>query len=56
MFVTEVVWSMESNLLFTAALGLQAPWQVAAIRFEPLAGADSLRSHLRQQPVELPGL
>ena len=38
MFVTEVVWSMESNLLFTAALGLQAPWQVAAIRFEPDQG------------------
>jgi transposase len=29
---------MESNLLFTAALGLQAPWQVAAIRFEPDQG------------------
>lgn len=29
---------MESNLLFTAALGLQAPWQVAGIRFEPFQG------------------
>lgn len=29
---------MESNLLFTAALGLKAPWQVANIRFEPVQG------------------
>lgn len=30
---------MESNLLFTSALGLKAPWQVSDIRFEPEQGA-----------------
>lgn len=29
---------MDSNRLFTAALGLQAPWQVSDIRFEPEQG------------------
>ena len=29
---------MDSNLLFTSALGLQAPWQVTDIRFEPEQG------------------
>ena len=29
---------MDSNLLFTSALGLQAPWQVMDIRFEPEQG------------------
>jgi hypothetical protein len=30
---------MDSNLLFTSALGLKAPWQVSDIRFEPEQGA-----------------
>ena len=30
---------MDSNLLFTSALGLKAPWQVSDIRFEPDQGA-----------------
>lgn len=30
--------SMESTALFTAALGLQAPWKVSDIRFEPELG------------------
>ena len=29
---------MDSNLLFTSALGLKAPWQVSDIRFEPDQG------------------
>jgi transposase len=29
---------MDSNLLFTSALGLQSPWQVTDIRFEPEQG------------------
>ena len=29
---------MDSNLLFTSALGLNAPWQVSDIRFEPEQG------------------
>lgn len=29
---------MDSNLLFASALGLQAPWKVAAVRFEPDQG------------------
>jgi transposase len=29
---------MDSNLLFTSALGLKAPWQVSDIRFEPEQG------------------
>ena len=29
---------MDSNLLFTSALGLQAPWQVTDIRFEQEQG------------------
>ena len=29
---------MNSNLLFTSALGLQSPWQVSDIRFEPEQG------------------
>lgn len=30
---------MESNLLFTSAVGLKAPWQVSDIYFEPEQGA-----------------
>ena len=33
-----MIADMESTLLFTASLGLQAPWKVAEIRFEPEQG------------------
>ena len=42
---------MDSNLLFTSALGLQAPWQVTDVRFEPEQGEIYLLRPIEKCPI-----